>query len=311
MARSNYNNILLFIGFTVAAAILWFLFRYNGTYEEYVDVAVVWNNVPVDLKLSKKSSKIKVPVKVQSSGFKLLWLDYSPLETPLDFKDYVESSGEQLFFEPEKARSMIDRSIGKGFEVLEIDTKPIALEYQRYASKKVALSKKFKLNFKGNFKEIGVSGFEVPQVTITGNDVEIESINSLIVERSPVSISDSLTVVNIDLGKQYPDLKIDPAVVSYKVQAAQMTEGTFKIPVVLKNLPDGVKVKLIPDVVSVIYTCRLTDYDKIERSDFEVIIDLDTFNRNDITAIPELNYTGSSIYEARLQPQSVQILMIQ
>ncbi|SCY13354.1 YbbR-like protein [Nonlabens sp. Hel1_33_55] len=311
MARSNYRTFLLFIAFTIAAAVLWFLFRYNNTYEEYTDVSIEWSNVPVDVELADSSREVKVPIKIRSSGFRLLWLHYEDLKVPLDFKTMVNTNSNALVFNPESARTAIDRAMGDGIDILEIEANPITLEYQRFDSKIVPIEKNFKVDFTGSYKELGTSSFDVDQVKITGNNAIIKELEALAIDMDDVTVSDSIVSLEVDLNALYPNLKIEPNKVTYTVRAAEMTEGSFKIPVTIKNRPIDGTVKIIPDMVTVVFISKLVDYDSINKNDFKVSVDISEIDNGEATVVPILEYDNEKINTARVQPQFVQILVIQ
>jgi len=311
MTKSDYNKFFSFIAFTLAAAVLWFLFRYNNTYVEDTTVKVQWSNVPKDIELNPASIGVEVPIKVQASGFRLLYLNYGTVETTIDFETAVTSKNGELIFYPENSRAVINATVGGNIEVLEIDNNPISLGFEKFASKKVPLVKDFKLNFTGNFQQIGESAFNVEEVMITGNDQKVKELETLKVQLEEVKIQDSLVVKEIDLKKLYPDLRIDPQTVTYTVRAAQMTEGSLRIPITLINKPIDAKVKLIPESVAVVFSSRLKNYDSIKAEDFEVIVDLKGLKSGETTAVPVVSFTNPAVNEARVQPQFVQILIIQ
>lgn len=311
MTRSDYNKVFSFIAFTLAAAVLWFLFRYNATYTENTHVKVEWSNVPVDIELNAASREVKVPIKVEASGFRLLWLNYTTVNSTLDFEKAVRSKRGELIFDPENSKEAINAAVGEDYRVLEIDGTPISLGFEKFASKKVPLIKNFKLNFIGNYQQIGEGAFNVDEVTITGNDQRVKETLALNVELEDLQINDSLVVKEINMNDLYPELRIDPATVTYTVRAAQMTEGSLRLPIELLNKPPNAKVKLIPEEVTVVFSSRLKDYDSITADDFKVTIDLKAYKSGDTTAVPEISFSNPAINEARVQPQSVQILIIQ
>ena len=311
MTRSDYSKFFSFIAFTLAAAVLWFLFRYNNTYVENTSVKVQWSNVPVDIELDENYKTVEIPVKVQASGFRLLWLNYESAASTIDFNTAISSRNGELIFRPENSRKIINAAIGEKIKVLEIDNTPISIGYEKFASKKVPLNKNFKLNFMGNYQEVGESSFNEEEVTITGNDDLIKTIDFLNIKLDNIAISDSLVVKEVNLNALYPKLRIEPPTVTYTVRAAQMTEGSMRIPITLINKPVDAKIKLIPEIVTVVFSCRLKDYESVQPDDFKVAIDLQNFNSGDTTAVPIVTFTNEVVNEARVQPQSVQILIIQ
>ncbi|WP_194852102.1 YbbR-like domain-containing protein [Nonlabens antarcticus] len=311
MTKSDYSKFFSFIAFTLAAAILWFLFRYNDTYVEDTTVKIEWSNVPVDIKLNEKSKKISVPIKVQASGFTLLWLNYAKAESTLDFKQFVKSSNGKMLYSPANSQSAINIAVGDNIKILEIDKKTIQLDFERFASKRVSLEKEFKLRFTGNYQQVGENQFDVEEVTITGNDDSVASFENLKIDIEDIEVSDSLVVHEIDLKKLYPKLNIKPQKVSYTIHAAQMTEGSLRIPITILNKPADAKVKLIPESVNVIFSSRLKDYDSIDASDFAVTVDMTGLTSGEASATPAIIFDNKYINEARVQPQSVQILIIQ
>ncbi len=311
MTKANYSKIFSFIAFTLAAAVLWFLFRYNNTYVENTTISVEWVNVPKNIELSKESKELKIPIKVQANGFMLLWFNYGKANTQIDFSESVKFTKEEFVFYPKNARNAIDEIVGDDITVIEIDEQPIRLTFERFASRKVTLNQKFKVNFNGNYQMIGEGGFNVDTVMITGNDGLVERLDMLDIELKDIEVKDSLIVKEIDLNKFYPDLRIEPQQVTYTIHAAQMTEGSLRIPISILNKPEETTVKLIPEIVTVVFSSRLRDYNFIKASDFTVTVDMGQFTSSDATAVPVIKFDSPYINEARAQPQSVQILVIQ
>jgi YbbR domain-containing protein len=311
MTKSDYSNFFSFVAFILAAAVLWFLFRYNNTYVEDTIVSVEWVNTPIDIELNEKSLELEVPIKVEASGFRLLWFNYGKANTIIDFKKAVKSSKGELLFYPENSREAINEAVGADIKVLKIHKKPISLGYDKFTSKKVLLNKEFKVKFTGNFQQIGASSFDVNEVTITGNDDMVERVDALNVTIDNIEVQDSLVIQKIDLKRLYPDLRIEPQNVFYTIHAAQMTEGSVRLQITLLNKPEGVKVKLIPESVMVVFSSRLKDYSSIDATDFKVTIDMSELTSNDATAVPIISYESPYVNEARVQPQFVQILVIQ
>ncbi len=311
MNRSKSNSFLLFVAFVVVAALLWFLFRYNNIYEEYSEVRIKWTNIPVDVKLQEEYNTLDVPVKIRASGFTLLWMKYTAIETTLNFDDYVVQKEGDYIFEPQTARNTIDRSMGGNVDIVEINSTSIKIPYERFKSKTVPLIKDFKINFQGNYQMVGKSKFDVPVVKITGNDQLISSLDKIEVNIEDVTVDDTLKIVTIDLNKLYPNIKADPETVNYIIKADQMTEGSFKIPVTLIGKSQDVSVQLIPDVVTIVYSSRLADYDSILKEDFKATVDLSDIDNGETTVVPQLEYSNARVNEARVQPPSIQILVIQ
>ncbi len=311
MSKSKYHSFFLFISFVVAAAILWFLFRYNNIYEEYTDITINWTNIPADVKLDDSARSIQVPVKIKASGFELLWLKYSKVNTSISFKDYTVEKDGVFLFEPREARNHIDRSLGNGINVIEMDGAVMSLDYERFTSKMVPILQNFELKFGGNYQQVGERGFDVDSVKITGNDAVVDQMTRLSIDREDIIVNDSIVKTTIDLGQLYPNLKMEPSNVVYTVEAAQMTEGSFKIPVTVVNKDQDLTIQLIPDIVTVVYSSRLLDYDSITKDDFKVMVDVRDLKAGETTVAPNLIVDSEKINEARVQPQSVQILVIQ
>jgi hypothetical protein len=311
MMRLGYRKFLLFMAFVVAAAVMWFLFRYNNTYVQEVPVTIQWTNIPADLQITSDNREMELPVMVSASGFRLLWTTYDNLQIPLDFREYIQSENEKLIFKPETARESIDLKLGSKMKVNSVPNRTYTIDFQRYKSKMVPLDKQFKVSYTGSFQEVDAAGFSQDSVMITGNDDAVDQTNLLKINIDNITVSDTLVEKQIDLASMFPTYRIEPSTVTYTIRAAEMTEGSYRIPVQLMNKPAGAVVKIIPEIVEVVFTSQLNNYDNIQSTDFTATVDFSKLEEGESIAIPQVNYENPSVNKARLQPQSVQILVIE
>ena len=101
--------------------------------------------------------------------------------------------------------------------------------------------------------------------------------------------------------KKIPGLKLSNREVSLKMEVSRYSEKEFTIPIKVKNLPQGVRVKLFPPAARVRVTLPLSTLSKIDVSDFSLVVD-----HKDIL-IPDLNQLDLKILKS--PPSSKKIIL--
>ncbi|AZQ44022.1 YbbR-like domain-containing protein [Nonlabens ponticola] len=307
----SYKKFFVFFVFILAAALMWFLSRYNSQYREQVVIKTSFVSVPNQVNLDVQDRSIDVMTTIESSGFRLLWMNYQSLESQLEFDEVVSLNDGEYIFDPQRALSSYDEQLGEPFKVVSIDTDPITLSYSRFKSKTIMLEKDFDVTFTGSYQQLGDGFFNQEQVEVTGNDERLDSLQRLKVTMLDVVVKDTMTIKTIELDSLYPDFKFEPSAVTYSIRAAQMTEGNLRIPVTVINKPSNVLVRLIPENVNLVFTARLDQFETVTENDFKVTIDYRKLDNADTSAIPDIEILTDAVLEARTQPAAIQVLSIE
>ncbi|MEN8817596.1 MAG: hypothetical protein ABF274_12115 [Nonlabens sp.] len=307
----KYKSVIGFLLVVAVVASLWFISKYKDTYQEEVLFTISFKNIPNDLTLNSNAQQIELPVEIRASGFTLIWEKLFGHRAVLDFKENTYSRSDSLFFNFSKSIKKIKRSKAFAYEILSADDLEIPLKFERFKSKRVPLINKVELEYTQNYLAIKKPYFNRDSVTITGNDDKINSLKEILVsQESKLIINDSLTTLEIDLKGLNVDLNYVPQRVLLTVEAAQMTEGKIQVPVQLINVPSSYNVKVIPDNVQVVFSTAVSNFNKVNEKDFNVLLDYNLIKDLNIAATPNITTSNDAIVSYRMNPKQVQVLTI-
>ncbi len=82
------------------------------------------------------------------------------------------------------------------------------------------------------------------------------------------------------------EYKVSDKRVVLTIPVEQFTEAEIRVPVKILNCPDSINIKIFPDAVTVKCLVAVSDYKKIEKIPFEVVIDLLKADLNSSEKIP-------------------------
>ncbi|MGJ8684148.1 MAG: hypothetical protein ACSHWW_05975 [Nonlabens sp.] len=306
----EYRKWLTFLFFLIAAALLWFVFKYNQTYSQHIPVEVEWSNIPARIQV-KESQDIHIDVELTGNGFKLLNATFFSPSVVLDFQDYVTQENGRYYFIPSIATGSIKEYLSNDFKVDYVTTSKMEIQVVEFSAKQVPLIADFEIKYEENLQSISTPYFNPDSVLITGNDKLISEVKELKIKIPTVNIIDTVTVKQINLSTIFTEFKTAPQTIDYVVNAAVMTEGNFQIPVNVLNVPSNVTLKIIPSEVDVVFNCQLKDYDKISAADFKVEIDYLELENDFNTVVPQVIYKEGIISAVRHAPKQIQLLSIQ
>ncbi len=305
----EYRKWLTFLVFVIAAALLWFVFKYNQIYTQHIPLEVKWSNVPAHIKIQETDSDF-IDVELSGNGFKLLNATFFSPSVNFDFQESVIEENNSYFFKPSSATGIIKESLSKDFKVEFVSTTKVEIQVIEYVSKKVPLVSGFQSVYKENLQTISEPFFKPDSVLVTGNDLLINDLKELRIEIPTLEINDTTFVRIIELGPLFPDFKTEPVEIDYVVNTAIMTEGSFQIPINVLNVPPGVSIKVIPSELTVVFNCQLKNYDHISIAEFMVELDYLNLEENYNTLTPNVIYKEELVNAVRFSPQQIQLLSI-
>ena len=94
------------------------------------------------------------------------------------------------------------------------------------------------------------------------------------------------------------------------IVAQQYTEKSLEVPVTGVNFPAHIALKSFPSKAVVTAWVRMSDYDRVSASDFQVVVDYNDISGNDNSkAVPRIYSQPANVRNVRLQTRSVDYLM--
>ncbi|WP_124979940.1 YbbR-like domain-containing protein [Nonlabens xiamenensis] len=307
--KIGYHRTLGFVLITVFVSILWFVSRYKDQYRETLAVQIQWNNIPADVMSTEDDLIFEIPLKVQASGYQLIWSKLVGKSLSLDFNASTFERNDSIFFNPDTYKEVIQRELNSGFELVQTIDREYHLPLMRYHTRYIPLRVDQPLGFQANFINLGEPKISHDSIQVTGNNQKIKELDILTISANTKNISDTLTTIVYDLSEYYPDLRTIPPKVSMEVRAAKVTEGTLTLPIELLNKGSNM-VKIIPDQIELTYTITVENFLEVDPADFKAFVDYNNVSNNNQSVIPEIGVDSDLILSYRINPRKIQILTI-
>ncbi len=280
------QKIFVFIFFLVLSTILWFLNALNRDYISTISYPVKYVNFPSDRVLINDLPD-ELDFQVKSHGYNLLKYKISPNILPvqinvsnLSFRQEKSNGDEVYYVLTSSIKDLIANQLNTDIQLLSIEQDSLIFNLSEVIHKKVKVIPNVIVN---TMKQYMVKS----QIITSPDSVRV---------KGPKRILD--TMVGIKTAEerfQKLDHTINEEIeliriknVSYSarnveiiIPVEQFTESSIKVPITAENLPDTLNVKTFPRNVSVSFIVGLSDYERVNQSMFEAVID---FNAIDLAS---------------------------
>lgn len=164
------------------------------------------------------------------------------------------------------------------FEAIVKDT--LLLDIGKLDSKVVPVVLSQNIQFKPGYHHDGIYILNPDSIRLTGPETQIRNILSIETQELNLQeVMDSLDIeVNLDFSPYLgQNLKWSADKVGIIAAVEKYTEGSFEVPVLIRNIPDSLEIKIFPKKVSVFYQTGLSKFNQVSSSDFVLSAD---FNKS-------------------------------
>jgi hypothetical protein len=316
-ARRDFKadkRIFVFLIFVFLATIFWFLNQLEQEYETEVTLPIRYTNFPKDKILVNEMPKY-FDIKVKAYGYKLLEYKISNKFLPfvidvntLTMRLYSRQDYVKFYSLTKKLTDKIEQQLSSELQIISIQPDTLFFDFADRISKKVPVVSKVKPVPASQYMIKGNVLITPDSITISGANPIIDTINQIYTQE--VEITD-LTKnhkqhIAIDRyeGIDYSDEKVE-----ISVSVEKYTEGSLKVPLKVKNVPDSLVLRTFPNEISVSYLVALSDYDKVLPQFFDAEVDYHDINFSQNKIKVKITNSPEYIRSLRFYPQAVEYLI--
>lgn len=268
-------------------------------------------NVPLE-HVILNDSMASLNITLKTHGFK--WLKYylTKPQITIDFGKEVDKKNGAYVWSKSKAHLYENFQFGDQVKLLNIYPDTLLFKYDVNLVKKVPVIVNSNIKFTQGF-DIGNEYQLTPDsIEIIGPHALASKIVNLetkpfILENVKSNISEK---IKIKLPDGNGDLLFSHKSVLLTASVKKFTEGTFKVPVTMVNVPDGVSLKYFPKVVNVSYYTSLDDFKRIDSNDFIVKCDYNLLTANQSFLTPQLVKFPKAVKHAKVGQQRIEFIIL-
>ena len=268
------RELLIFLVFLLISVALWFIQTFKDAMSMSVDYNLNIINKPEAVVFTSDVPD-KVSIRLSGRGFQLLRMLFSSQtkEVDIDFNN-MRNTGETVIIDSDLWKRAFDKVLPKGVNVNERSLQRLELFYSNASPKIVPLIFCGKVTPKREYV--------IADTVLTPHHVLVYA---------PKSKLDTLTAIKteaFDFGEVDRDkmadvqfalpsgVKCEPSHANAKIIVDMISEQTFEVPIMAKNCPQDIVLKLFPSNAKVLCRGRISQLNTINEDSFSITVDYDS-----------------------------------
>jgi len=311
LSTTNKRKFKVFLFILVLTSIIWLLIELSKTYTSSVLFKGVYKNVPTGKLLqSKPSSEINIALK--APGFSLLKYKVKTRKIDLDLRN-LSKKGSNYYLLPNQQISYLNSQLSGENEIVSVLSDTIFIELGNNKSKKVPVNPSLDIKFKLGYNLVKSMKVIPDSVLVTGPEKYVDSIKEL--TTAVLKMQDVYNNIDTNLDLTLPAKKTNVIVaikkINIKGEVEKFTEGKFKLPIIVVNEPDGVKINTFPKEIEVIYQAGLSNFNKITANSFLVVCDYEQYKKDTLIKYltPVIKRKSEFISSIKINPDQIEFLI--
>lgn len=299
------RNFLFFLGMAI---LLWFLTKFSNEIKANIEAEIQYVNVPEEVLLSENNPK-QFSMDLSANGYKMLLYAVKDAVLEIDISAYYTSGINEITISQAELSGLVKRQLGVG-NVENVSLSPLKIQLDKSIQKKVAVFFNGSLNYKDGYKSVGGIQLEPDTVLLRGPSEIISEIDTILTKSfSRKNIEESFSQ-NLDLlPPASKKVKMEPNVVTVSLEVAEFTQKQVNVPIQLKNVPEDINLRLIPENVMVKFEVAVDDFNTIDSTHFQVICDFDDKISEGNFMIPKIVSKPDNVYRVDLDTKKVEYLI--
>jgi hypothetical protein len=280
------SNRSVFIVCFLISSLFWYLIKFSKEYTHYIDYTVELVNIPID-KYVKETSGNVLKIKVNGFGFSFLRQILKSRNLKVDFSK-LQSHGtpnSSYFWVSQSENANFAQELNT-FSILDIEPDTLFVKFSSKTKKSLQIKVLSDFKYKESYAAYGSFKVSPSFVDVYGPSHILDTVSFIYTDNF------IQTEVFEDIQKVLP-LHLPSDLISSKIKEVEIIQGVARytqmnlsIPIDLKNIPKGKKLKIKPAKVDLTYWVALKDIEKVTSSDFKLYCD---YNESDMTKSAVLN----------------------
>ena len=272
------KRLIIFFFFLLLSILLWFLTVLNKDYNTILSYPLRYVKIPKELVLMNNAVN-HLDLDIQSRGFTLLRLKMQSKLYPLSLDVNSFSLQSVPGDTPIILYLVTDLIIGKLQQQLTSDIRirsalpdTLFLLLTEKYTKNVPIRLDLDLEFERQYMKVGKIKIIPDSVRVSGPGNVIDTLAFISTIYKKVTGIKRNVTMDLDLK---PTDRVEYSIqgVIATIPVEKFTEESIKIPIEVKNIPDGLFLRTFPTNVEVTYRVGLSDYKKVNEHMFSAVLD--------------------------------------
>ena len=275
------RDALIFLFFLICSSLFWFTITLNKTYELTVRIPIKYSNVPPEIEFTTELPD-SFSVKLKDKGTSMLVYQYKEFDpVVINFNDYSVYSNSNSWSIPTTTHfeKFVKKQINQSSLILNYYPEEIVIEKKLLDSKKVPVKPLVNINLQKQYFLCDSIFTSPDSITLYGYKEILDTLKYVqTLEYTSENLKDTLkAVLQLDLPLH---CKANPNKINVVAPIEFYTSSDIDLSIRVKNLPENIIVKTIPEKLNLSFLVGLSKYKDIRPSDFILSIDYESLRQS-------------------------------
>jgi len=314
MSKVHSNNVKkgklkMFLLFLVITTFIWFLSKFSKEVTATVEAEIQYVNVPENVLISSNNDN-SVLFDLTSNGFDFLFYKINQPIISIDVLSYYKNGAKEITISKKEFLKIINSQIKKNIAVKNLSFEKFKIALDVLKTKNIKVIFNGDIHFENGFKSIEGLKITPDSISISGPSRDIDSISEIVTK--PLKLND----LKESVSQKLKILEVNSSTIFYSqheveltINVKEFTQKSLSIPIQIKNLPEQINLKIIPEMVSVKFDISMDMFNKYSETDFSIICDYTKRNVEENFMIPFLLKKPDSIINIELGETQIKYLI--
>lgn len=304
------RNVVTYGICVIIATVLWFLNALNKEYTTEITYPIKYTELPKGKLLVSEPPK-EMTLAIKAHGFALLRYSISTSFLPivlnvsslLDKKDLLEYT-----INTSEIKDRISTQLNTDIQLISIKPESITFKFSRFESKRVPVIPRVEYTLKRQYMLKNDISVTPNHVAISGPVSILDTLKAVYTE--PISLKNlSKEVTKTVSFEEIYGTQINENDAKVKIEVERFTESKKTVPLVVKNLPDSLLIRLFPHSIDVTFDVGLSRYEVVSDTSFSFYVDYNQIKTNPASLKIEIERSPRHIKDLVFTPETVEYLI--
>lgn len=304
------RNVVTYGVCVIIATVLWFLNALNKEYTTEITYPIKYTELPKGKLLVSEPPK-EMTLTIKAHGFALLRYNISTSFLPivlnvnslLDKKDLLEYT-----INTSEIKDRISTQLNTDIQLISIKPESITFQFSRFESKRVPVIPRVEYTLKRQYMLKNDISVIPDHVDISGPASILDTLKA--VYTKPISFKElSKEVTKTVSFEEIYGTQINENDAKVKIEVERFTESKKTVPLVVKNLPDSLFIRLFPHAIDVTFDVGLSRYEVVSDTSFSFYVDYNQIKNNPASLNIQIERSPRHIKDLVFTPETIEYLI--
>ena len=260
------RDVLTFLLFVVIATIVWYGHAMQSVRNTRVPVRIQYTGKPDAIGLKAPGLPDTVMIEVRDAGARLNTYHRDPLRLTIDLHSYIHGERGRIYIPSDALRRSISDILQGTSRLIETNPEDITCDFFTEQERNVCLAFRGTLKTANEYQIVGQPTLSRKRMKIFGDEQSILAIDTLYTEYQ--ELTEVTDTMNIRCAIDAPEgIRLEDDSVDLRIIAERYTEKKFSVPVHIKGIPEGYRIRLFPKEVEVSVRVGMNHFGQVKSGD--------------------------------------------